>query len=128
MVDADDYQGTKIIEVKASTADNLLEETDIDTVDAIKMDLEGYEVEVLKGCRQIFSRSGSPLKLFMEVHQEYLSEGELKACFNDLFEQGFEPAALIEHEYGPIERGLFMDAFVRRVCEAEAKTHVMLVK
>jgi FkbM family methyltransferase len=54
-------------EVSADTLDNLLQQVDIDQVNWIKVDVEGAELEVLKGAVGILSRS-SDISLLVEVH------------------------------------------------------------
>ncbi len=56
----------------------------------IKMDIEGGEVEVLKGAREFFSNCRGPLKLIMEVHPpEYDEKRSLEHELRFLFEHGF---------------------------------------
>ena len=61
----------KYIEVEADTLDNLLKTRGINEVNWIKIDVEGAELEVLKGAAGILSKS-SDLALFVEVHSDDL--------------------------------------------------------
>ena len=49
-----------LIEVRAATVDRLLDEAGWDTVDVIKMDIEGSEIAALKGMRSLFERGVRP--------------------------------------------------------------------
>jgi FkbM family methyltransferase len=59
----------KFIEVNANTLDNLLQENKIpvEQVNWIKIDVEGAELEVLKGANDIFSKS-KDISLLIEIH------------------------------------------------------------
>ncbi|MCB0792623.1 MAG: FkbM family methyltransferase [Flavobacteriales bacterium] len=69
-------------EVRVRRLDEILQEAGIGHVDVIKIDVEGFEMEVLKGCMDVLERD-HPL-LFVEVDDENLrdngsSAGELLA-------------------------------------------------
>ncbi len=67
------------IEVSADTLDNLLWQVAIDEVNWIKVDVEGAELEVLKGAVGILSRSRD-IALFVEVHSPDLVRPILQLC------------------------------------------------
>ena len=67
------------IEVSADTLDNLLRQLDIDEVNWIKVDVEGAELEVLKGAVGILSKSRH-IALFVEVHSPDLVKPILELC------------------------------------------------
>ena len=67
------------IEVSADTLDNLLRQVGIDEVNWIKVDVEGAELEVLKGAVGILSRS-SDISLLVEVHSPDLLKPILELC------------------------------------------------
>jgi FkbM family methyltransferase len=64
----------KFIEVNANTLDNLLHENEIsiEQINWIKIDVEGAEYEVLKGAKEILSKS-KDIALLIEIHN--ISEG-----------------------------------------------------
>jgi FkbM family methyltransferase len=81
------------IEVSADTLDNLLRRLDIDEVNWIKVDVEGAELEVLRGSVGILSRSRN-LTLLVEVHSPDLIKPILELC------NSFELTVEFEKTYG----------------------------
>ena len=67
------------IEVSADNLDNLLGQLAIDEANWIKVDVEGAELEVLKGATGILSKSRD-LALFVEVHSADLVRPLLELC------------------------------------------------
>ncbi len=67
---SEDKKSEKSIEVETSTLDELLEGK---KADFIRMDVEGGEVLILKGMKNILE-SGYPLKIFLEIHPRLLRE------------------------------------------------------
>ena len=83
------------IEVSADNLDNLLGQLAIDEANLIKVDVEGAELEVLKGATGILSKSRD-LALFVEVHSADLVRPLLELCgsyglkvqFEKIYENG----------------------------------------
>ena len=73
------------VKVKARTLDKVLAELGIESVDWIKIDVEGAEVEVLQGLEKTMSRSPN-LKLLLEVHTNETAE----KCLSLLKKRGYE--------------------------------------
>ena len=67
------------IEVSADTLDNLLRQAAIYEVNWVKVDVEGAELDVLKGAVGILSRSRN-VALFVEVHSPGLVRPILELC------------------------------------------------
>ena len=61
----------KRIRVKTTTLDSFLHSLSIEDVDLVKIDVEGAELEVLRGMRKILSRG--KVKIICEVHPDRLS-------------------------------------------------------
>jgi Methyltransferase FkbM domain len=63
------HEETNFVEVKANTLDYLLQSNGIkhEQVNWIKIDVEGAEYEVLKGAKDILSKS-SNISLLIEIH------------------------------------------------------------
>ena len=58
----------KTLEVEADTLDNILSDLQIDKVDWIKVDVEGAEVNVLRGAKGIISSNLDNIRLIIECH------------------------------------------------------------
>lgn len=73
------------IKVKARHLDQILENLGIEEVDWVKMDVEGAEVELLRGMEKIISKSPN-LKILIEAHMDETKE----ECLPILRKNGFE--------------------------------------
>jgi FkbM family methyltransferase len=81
--DADD--ASRCIQVRMETLDEVVTSQKIEHIDLIKMDVEGFELEVLKGA------TARALRLADRVVMQY-HEGSLKEVTELLRKQGFQPA------------------------------------
>ena len=77
------------IEVGADTLDNLLHRLGIDEVNWIKVDVEGAELEVLKGAEGLLSRSRD-IALLVEVHSPDLVKPVVELCQSYKFRVEFK--------------------------------------
>ena len=110
------------IKIKIDTLSNFCKEYDIP--DLIKMDIEGYEVEVLEGMFDIIKERSDPCKIVMELHPVYYSkEHSLEYWMNKFINYGFHTKYIVsagvpipdmfkEWKYSPIKvfssgRGLY---------------------
>jgi FkbM family methyltransferase len=77
----------KFVEVNANTLDNILQEEKIIDVNWIKIDVEGAELEVLKGAHNVLSKSND-ISLLIEVHgrNNYRPLIELLDSYNFILE------------------------------------------
>ena len=69
----EEKEDSKSTKVRARPLDAVLDELGIKAVDWIKIDVEGAEVEVLRGLGKTISRSPL-LKLLVEVHSDKLKQ------------------------------------------------------
>jgi FkbM family methyltransferase len=75
----------KSFKVKTKTIDSL----DLEELNFVKMDIEGYEVEVLSGGMETFKRS-SNCKILLEVHPQFYSEDkDFSVVLKRLVEMGY---------------------------------------
>ena len=68
--------GKNLIEstnVKVMTIDSLLKSKKIEKIDMIKMDVEGFEYEVLVSCKESFNQNKIK-KIICEIHLDYLKK------------------------------------------------------
>ena len=126
------------IEVNTTSIDDFFE--DKKSLNFIKMDIEGAEVEALKGINTILDKLDRPFKILMEVHPMYYEEEEFARELERLFSLGFKtkylvsagtakPPFFIERGYKPIKkyttgdwtRGLYTNVSNEDVIEATSK-------
>jgi FkbM family methyltransferase len=97
VVDADFLRQTGTIPVKVATIDTICEESNIPRIDLLKIDTQGYEVEVLQGAQDLLAASGVRL-VYAEVC--FVRCYENQPLFHDvyafLYERGFRLVGLYE--------------------------------
>ncbi len=87
-------QTKKIIKIKTMRMDNFLENKR--DVDLIRMDIEGYEIKVIKGLINTIKKSRKPIKLFIELHPIILKEDKMISKFvKDLLNLNLKPLYLV---------------------------------
>ncbi len=80
-----DYVGEhrgSIIEVKCTTLDDIVQEYDLDHIDFIKMDIEGAELDVLKGASHFFKIHRPRLIIEPHVVGGELNTNDVIECLN----------------------------------------------
>lgn len=93
--------GSESIEVKVIKLDDFPE---IDQIDFIRMDIEGYECRVLDGMREYLATHKRPLKIFIETHNHAYNDSDMNftAQMRFLGENGFKVKYLISNAgYSP---------------------------
>jgi FkbM family methyltransferase len=103
------YPPTKIIDrkdVKISSLDSFLK--DKQRPDLIRMDVEGYEYEILTGMSGVLD-SGVPLKLLIEFHPDIMGPERAAAFLTNLKKNGFQLKKVIlePNIYPPCSRALW---------------------
>ncbi len=88
------------LQVDGLTLDDVLEERGIDSVDLMKIDAEGSEIEVLKGARRLLSSARRPTLVF-EANPEAL--GRAGASVDSLM----EVVASFRYRIAEIESGIW---------------------
>lgn len=97
------------VEVRAVTADDLLAELGCDRVDFVKMDIEGWEPQAIKGMERLLRRDDAPLLLFesnaagLEIYRRTTDE-----VLRTLEGFGYRHYLVDHHELGrlvPVEAG-----------------------
>jgi FkbM family methyltransferase len=87
--------GEQIIEVR--TLDDLAREHELDTIDFVKIDVEGAETAVVNGMRDLLSHARVQ-RLLIEVHAEFFERcgGSLTALYADLRSAGYRGLSVRE--------------------------------
>lgn len=115
-------------DVETITLDSFVEEADVGSVDAFRMDVEGYEVEITEGMAGVLEDADAPCWAFVEVHNKLFDEHErvVGGLLETYLESGFEPYALV---IGNDRIEVEDDAFVETVLSYDqACPHVVLRK
>lgn len=87
-------QTKKIIKIKTVRMDNFLKNKR--DIDLIRMDIEGYEIKVIKGLISAIEKSRKPIKLFIELHPSVLKEDKMISKFvKDLLNLNLKPLYLV---------------------------------
>jgi len=125
----------KKIQMKVMTVDSFLQNEGV-IPDLIRMDIEGYEVEVISGMRETIKKIHSGFKILFELHPEAYSKGNsLAEQLKTLFHYNFEAKILISagiaipqkyKEYGYTPKQIIQtDSFERGWFENIKKEHVI---
>jgi FkbM family methyltransferase len=82
--------GTSGVEVRCISLDSVLEEQGIETVDLLKLDVEGHEIEALEGCEKALKREA--IKRIVAEHSG--NDQLLAALDSHLVQFGFQRTAV----------------------------------
>jgi FkbM family methyltransferase len=87
--------GDRIVEVRA--LDDLAREHELDTIDLVKMDIEGSEGAAVRGMRALLSHTRIR-RLLIEVHVDLLERcgSSLQAVYDDLWSAGYRGLSVRE--------------------------------
>ncbi len=88
---ADNKYGSKKIDVECVTLDQFCSDNKISAIDILKLDVQGAELEVLKGAENILSSEMIPL-LYVEVNfaETYCNQMELKDLLSYCSRYGYQ--------------------------------------
>jgi len=119
----------QIIEIDTVNLDDFVEQEGINQINLIRMDIEGYEVEVIKGMLKTLKNTPSPLKLFFEIHNKVFNNPEITIgpLLEQLLNLGFKPKYIILPNR--ILHNVSRDDFVQKVCSYKSECpHIFLEK
>ena len=78
----------KIIKIPVKTLDLFVQENDIKKIDILRMDVEGFEYNIILGANEILEKFKP--KIFVEIHKMYLGKEKTYEIFNNLKNKGYE--------------------------------------
>jgi len=89
-------------EILVDTIDGIISSRNIDKVEMLKIDVEGFEYEVLCGCKNSFKEKKIK-KIFCEIHSQFLKKRGLNkdSIYDILKENGFSISVLDSSEERP---------------------------
>lgn len=117
------------IKVDTVSLDEFLDKEGVNQVNFIRMDIEGYEVEAIKGMINTLKNTLPPLKLFFEVHNGVFNEPEVTIgpLLKQLLTIGFEPKYIILAD--DVLHDISRNNFVQVVCSYKYEyPHILLEK
>lgn len=86
--------------VKVCTLDSFIENNQIKAIDILKIDTEGYEIDVLNG-GELFLKNAK--KCFLFIESTFIKEKKYQTQFSDIFEQvyplGFRFIGIYDHAF-----------------------------
>jgi FkbM family methyltransferase len=92
---SDRHTVDQIIDIETITMDEFCEKNKI-SVDFVRMDIEGFEVEVFQGMKNIFANAKSGFMVFLELHPNaYSDERSFADELESLMDQGYYAKVLI---------------------------------
>jgi len=80
--------GCELIKIPLKTVDNLIEEMNVEKIDLIRMDVEGYELQILEGSKNSIKKFKPMIQI--ELHTEILGPKDLKKILKDLQNFGYQ--------------------------------------
>jgi len=98
--DSQQYSGGKTITIQCDTLDNIIHESGLTTINYLKMDIEGAEVEALKGANTLLSNQ-SP-NLLIEALHEVNGSPAYKTLVPNLQKLGFSLLREVDGKRGTI--------------------------
>ncbi len=119
----------KMIDVDVVSLDDFLDNIGVNQVDFLRMDIEGYEVQAIKGMLNTLRNTPPPLKMFFEIHNKVFAnpEAAIGSLLKQLLAFGFKPKYFILA--GKIIHNVGADNFIQIACSHKSVCpHVFLEK
>lgn len=113
--------GCEIINIPLTTLDKFVYEKQLNRLDLIRMDVEGYELQILEGAKQIIKKFKPMMQI--EIHTKILGKQNLKKVLLDLKNFGYEIKFFIAREidfaYLGNEKNIRTPSFDKLIKESE---------
>lgn len=92
--------------VTVATLDSFISEAALESVDLVRMDVEGYEIDILKGMRQVLRRYAPDL--LIELHPDVVGSNAMVDYLRSLEDLGYTPQFVFEQERDYAIRSRFL--------------------
>lgn len=89
--------GDEIVKIPVKTLDSFVNENNIEKIDILRMDVEGYEYNILKNAKKVLEKYEP--KLLIEVHKMYLGTTKTFDMLKNLQRLGYEIKFFIPRIY-----------------------------
>ena len=99
---------TREVTVRVSTLDSLLARLELPSVDLIRMDLEGYEIEVIRGMKSTIKKYRP--RLLIELHPQLVGPQAMVTFLKQLKGLGYELEWVLDNERDRPIRWRFLQA------------------
>ncbi|HEC65392.1 MAG TPA: FkbM family methyltransferase, partial [bacterium] len=118
----------EFIKVDTVSLDEFLDKEKVSQVNLIRMDIEGYEVEAIKGMINTLKNTPPPLKLFFEVHNIAFNEPEVTigSLLKQLLTIGFRPKYIIAAN--KILHNMSRNNFIQIVCSYKYECPIIFLE
>jgi FkbM family methyltransferase len=111
-------------EVAVSTLDDFLSDASLNSVDLIRMDVEGYEIKIIKGMRQVLNLYDP--HLLIEIHPDLVGPNAMLEYLGTLEDLGYAPQFIFEQERDYAVRWKFVKP--ERPTMRELMQHPLIVR
>jgi len=82
---------TSSFQVETMTLDDFCKKEGIKKIDFVKMDVEGYETEIIKGAKKTLENMPKGSMLFVEIHPKYIKDKtQLDSMLKTIEDSGFK--------------------------------------
>lgn len=125
--------GQPKIKVKTRTVDSFIKENKITRIDFIRMDVEGFEIEIIKGMAETL-RTMPELKVMIEFHYSHFeSPREIyQPVFKQIMDAGLDPKIIIARKADQVIRDVTRYDLADRIDEIDGAAndcpHVLFEK
>jgi FkbM family methyltransferase len=123
LINSSNASDAKYVEVETDTVDNFIKGRK--PITFLRMDVEGYETEVIDGMHDIF-KSPHFERLFVEIHPHRVSSEKMQKFFTIVREYGFEIAYSVFRD--TFERSVLGQSIVEKITINELMTDDRVTK